>query len=257
MQPACSSRSKRCNSRSDTCPAPTHAHSPWQKNPGGAGGGPPTHGAAPVVHVGDLVDRGPKSAGVVDFLRTGIARGADWVVLKGNHDRMFTIFMADPRAQDPGLRADLSWRPPRLGGAATLHSYGVRSPADRPVTAVHTDAKASVPQDHIAFLTTLPTLFQRGEAVFVHAGIRPFLPLDQQTETDLVWIREPFLSEPASHGPLIVHGHTALPAARHHGNRLNIDSSAAYGGPLSAVVIEGRAAWLLTEDGRVPLVPAA
>ena len=211
------------------------------------------HGAAPVVHVGDLVDRGPNSAGVIAYLRSGIAEGANWIVLKGNHDRMFTIFLDDPTAQDPGLRADLGWLHPRLGGAATLHSYGVRSPADRPLGPVHADAVAAVPADHIAFLTTRPTLFQRGEAVFVHAGIRPFIPLDQQTETDLVWIREPFLSEPASHGPLIVHGHTALPAATHYGNRLNIDSSAAYGGPLSAVVIEGRAAWLLTENGRVPV----
>ncbi len=211
------------------------------------------HGAAPVVHVGDLVDRGPDSAGVIEYLRRGIADGADWVVLKGNHDRMFTIFLADPKAQDPGLRADLGWLHPRLGGAATLYSYGVHNPADRPTARVHADAVAAVPPVHVDFLTARPTMYQRGEAVFVHAGIRPFIPLDQQSETDLVWIREPFLSEPASHGPLIVHGHTALPEARHHGNRLNIDSSAAYGGPLSAVVVEGRSAWLLTERGRVAL----
>lgn len=213
------------------------------------------HGAGPVVHVGDLVDRGPNSAGVVEYLRDGIDVGQDWIVLKGNHDRMFTIFMADPKAQDPGLRADLSWLHPRLGGAQTLDSYGVRNPADRPVAPVHRDAKAAVPAAHIDFLTTRPTMYRRGDAVFVHAGIRPFIPLDQQTETDLVWIREPFLSEPASHGPLIVHGHTALPEAAHYANRLNIDSSAAYGGPLSAVVIEGTDAWLLTDRGRVPLIP--
>jgi len=213
-------------------------------------------GTAPVVHVGDLVDRGPNSAGVIDHLLAGIDRGENWIVLKGNHDRMFTIFMSDPHAQDPGLRADLGWLHPRIGGSATLHSYGVRSPGDRPLAAVHADAVAAVPAAHIAFLNARPVMFQRGEAVFVHAGIRPFIPLDQQTETDLVWIREPFLSEPASHGPLIVHGHTAIPEAKHYGNRLNIDSSAAYGGPLSAVVIEGQKAWLLTDQGRVPLSPA-
>lgn len=213
------------------------------------------HGPAPVVHVGDLVDRGPDSAGVVEYLRAGDAENRDWVVLKGNHDRMFTLFLADPRAQDPGLRADLGWLHPRLGGAATLGSYGVRNPADRPLAPVHADARAAVPPAHTQFLTTRPTMYRRGAAVFVHAGIRPFIPLDQQTETDLVWIREPFLSEPASHGPLIVHGHTALPQARHYGNRLNIDSSAAYGGPLSAVVIEERQAWLLTDQGRAPLIP--
>ncbi len=212
-----------------------------------------THGAAPVVHVGDLVDRGPDSAGVVEFLRAGIDDAQDWVVLKGNHDRMFTIFLDDPKAQDPGLRADLGWLHPRLGGAATLESYGVRNPADRPLLPVHADACAAVPAGHLAFLNARPTMYQRGDAVFVHAGIRPFIALQDQTETDLVWIREPFLSEPASHGPLVVHGHTALPAAMHYGNRLNIDSSAAYGGPLTAVVIEGQAAWLLTDHGRVPV----
>ena len=215
-----------------------------------------THGAAPVVHVGDLVDRGPNAAGVIDFLRAGLAQGRNWIVLKGNHDRMFTLFLADPNAKDPGLRADLGWLHPRLGGAATLHSYGVHAPGDRPLAAVHADAEAAVPPEHVTFLTALPTMYRRGEALFVHAGIRPFLPLDQQTETDLVWIREPFLSEPASHGPLIVHGHTALPEATHYGNRLNLDSSAAYGGPLSAVVIEGTEAWLLTDHGRVPVTKA-
>lgn len=213
------------------------------------------NGAAPVVHVGDLVDRGPNSAGVIALLRAGIEAGRDWIVLKGNHDRMFTTFLADPTAQDPGLRADLSWLHPRLGGAATLHSYGVRSAGDRPVATVHADAIAAVPAAHVAFLNRCPAMYRRGDALFVHAGIRPFVALDQQTETDLVWIREPFLSEPASHGPLVVHGHTALAAATHYGNRLNIDSSAAYGGPVSAVVIEGRKAWLLTEDGRFALNP--
>jgi len=211
------------------------------------------HGSAPVVHVGDLVDRGPDSAGVVELLRDGIGAGRDWVVLKGNHDRMFTLFLDDPKAQDPGLRADLSWLHPRLGGGTTLASYGVRNAADRPLRPVHAEAVAAVPAAHRRFLETRPTLYQRDEAVFVHAGIRPFLPLDQQTETDLVWIREPFLSEPASHGPLIVHGHTALPAPVHYGNRLNIDSSAAYGGPLTSVVIEGRTVFNLTEAGRIPL----
>ncbi len=78
-----------------------------------------------VVHIGDLVDRGPDSAGVIAFLREAISSGAPWVVLKGNHDRMFTGFMADPNSKDPGLRSDLSWLDPRLGGAATLASFGV------------------------------------------------------------------------------------------------------------------------------------
>ncbi len=213
------------------------------------------HGPGPVVHVGDLVDRGPDCKGVIDYLIDSIAEGADWVVLKGNHDRMFSRFLRDPWEPEPGLRADLGWLHPKLGGPATLASYGVKNAADRPVAAVHADALAAVPQAHVAFLTTRPTLHQAGDCVFVHAGIRPGVALPDQAETDLVWIREPFLTDPANHGPLIVHGHTALDRATHYGNRLNLDSGAAYGGPLSAVVIEGRQAALLTPQGRHKLLP--
>jgi len=213
------------------------------------------HGQGPVIHVGDLVDRGPDCKGVIDYLIDTIAEGADWIVLKGNHDRMFSRFLRDPCEPEPGLRADLGWLHPKLGGPATLASYGVKNAADRPVAAVHADALAAVPQAHVAFLTTRPTLHQAGDCVFVHAGIRPGVALPDQAETDLVWIREPFLTDPASHGPLIVHGHTALDRATHYGNRLNLDSGAAYGGPLSAVVIEGRQAALLTPQGRHKLLP--
>ena len=94
------------------------------------------------------------------------------------------------------------------------------------------------------------------EAIFVHAGIRPGIALKDQAEDDLVWIRKDFLEDPRDHGALVVHGHTALGHATHYGNRLNLDSSAAYGGPLSAAVIEGRRAFLLTDAGRLPLLPA-
>jgi serine/threonine protein phosphatase 1 len=208
------------------------------------------HGPGPVVHVGDLVNRGPDSRGVVDFLIAGLDQGQDWVVLKGNHDRMFARFLSDPWEPEPGLRAELSWLHPRLGGADTLRSYGVANAGDRPVEKVHAEAVEAVPQAHLAFLSALPTLHLAGEAAFVHAGIRPGIPLQDQKETDLVWIREPFLTATESFGPLIVHGHTALEQATHYGNRLNLDSGAAYGGPLSAVVIEGRDAALLTRSGR-------
>ena len=214
------------------------------------------HGAGPVIHVGDLVDRGPDSRGVVDYLMQGQARGQDWTVLKGNLDRMFARFLHDPFEPEPGLRADLGWLHPKLGGPSTLASYGVEKAADRPVARVHAEALDAVPQAHLDYLNGLPVLHRLGETAFVHAGIRPGVALDQQTETDLIWIREPFLSEPASFGPLIVHGHTAIDHATQYGNRLNLDSGAAYGGPLSAVVIEGREAALLTPTGRKKLTRA-
>lgn len=208
---------------------------------------------APVIHVGDLVDRGPDSAGVVRHLIAGQARGENWIVLKGNHDRMFLGFLADPWARDPGLRAEFSWLHPRLGGPQTLESYGLREPANRPVEQIHTEALAAVPRDHVDWLARLPVHFQRGPALFVHAGIRPGVALQYQTEDDLLWIRGDFLNDPRDHGFLVVHGHTAIDRATHYGNRLNLDSSAGYGGPVSAVVIEGRDAWLLTATGRDPL----
>jgi serine/threonine protein phosphatase 1 len=213
------------------------------------------HGAAPVVHIGDLVDRGPDCRGVVEYLRAGVAEGREWVVLKGNHDRLFTGFLNDPKWHDPAMRLELSYLHPNIGGAATLASYGVKNAADRPLAPVHAEAVAAVPQAHRDFLQSCPTWFRRGEVVYVHAGIRPGIPMDQQIEDDLVWIRKGFLEDTRDHGALIVHGHTALEAPHHFGNRVDIDSSAAYGGPLTAVVLEGRAVFNLTAEGRIPLLP--
>jgi serine/threonine protein phosphatase 1 len=126
---------------------------------------------------------------------------------------------------------------------------------DRPLAPLHAEAVEAVPQTHRDFLEGRPTWLQRGEIVFVHAGIRPGIPMEAQQETDLVWIRTGFLDDSRDHGFLVVHGHTALDRATHYGNRVNIDSSAAYGGPLTAVVIEGRQVWLLTDHGRIPLQP--
>ena len=214
-----------------------------------------TYGAAPIVHIGDLIDRGPDSRGVVEFLRAGILAGKNWVVLKGNHDRMFTKYLTDMNDHDDGLRADLSYLHPRIGGAATLASYGVKNASDRPLAPVHAEAVAAVPPTHRRFLESLPTSFSRDTSIYVHAGIRPGIALAAQSETDLLWIRKDFLENPCDHGALIVHGHTAIERPTHYGNRLNIDSSAAYGGPLSAVVIEGRTVYHLTASGRIALSP--
>ncbi len=210
---------------------------------------------APVVHIGDLVDRGPDSRAVIDYLARGIAAGENWVVLKGNHDRMFSLFLDNPTAQDPGLRAEFSYLHPRIGGGPTLASYGVANASDRPLAPVHAEAVAAVPAEHRAFLASRPAYYAYAEALFVHAGIRPGVAIKDQAEDDLVWIRDPFLGYRGSFPRLLVHGHTALAGAVHYGNRLNIDSSAGYGGPLTAVVLEGRAVSILADGGRAPLLP--
>jgi len=210
----------------------------------------------PVIHVGDLVDRGPDSRGVIDFMLRGQDEGRNWVTLLGNHDRMFAGFMADPDYHDPGLRAGLEWLDPPLGGAETLASYGVRDAGERLLFDIHAEATAAVDPRHVAFIRGLPAYHLRGEALFVHAGVRPGVPLAAQTEDDLVWIRRGFLEDRSDHGALIVHGHTPETHVTHFGNRLDVDTGAGYGRELSAVVVEGRDAWLLTAAGRVPVLRA-
>ncbi|MGR3463571.1 metallophosphoesterase [Limimaricola sp.] len=212
-------------------------------------------GQSPVIHLGDLTDRGPDSRGVIEMLIDGIEGGAPWTVVLGNHDRLFRKFLDDPDWQDPGLRADLDWLDPRLGGDTTLESYDVAKVEGRDPHDVHREALDKVPLAHRDFLARLPLYHLRGEALFVHAGIRPGVPMGEQTETDLVWIRDGWLEDGRDHGPLVVHGHTALEHPRHHGNRVNLDGGAAYGRPLAAAVIEGREIWLLTPEGRRPLRP--
>lgn len=211
--------------------------------------------AAPVVHIGDLVDRGPDSRGVIDFLIAGQERGAGWVVLKGNHDRMFSGFMADPDHHDARLRRDLWWLHERLGGVETLASYGVADAGARLLHDVQAEARAKVPASHLAYLAALPTYHLRGACLFVHAGVRPGIDLHDQTEDDLLWIRADFLDDTRDHGALIVHGHTPVDRVTHYGNRLNLDTGAGYGSAMSAVVIEGTNVFRLTPKGREQVRP--
>lgn len=210
---------------------------------------------APVIHLGDLVDRGPDSRGVIRFLREGVAGGAPWVVLKGNHDRLFERFLSDPNWRDPHLRDGFTYLHPAIGGAQTLMSYGLYRPTAFHIKTARAQALDAVPPEDIAFLRDRPLHYAHGALLHVHAGIRPGIPLEDQTEQDLVWIRDPFLMDTRDHGPLVLHGHTALQQPMHYRNRVNIDSSAAYGGPLTTVVVEGRQVHVLTDDGRMPLSP--
>lgn len=211
---------------------------------------------AQIAHVGDLIDRGPDSRGVVDYLMTGQAQGRPWIVTRGNHDRFLAQYLSQPDWIDPALSAQQHWtKHPGLGAAETLQSYGVDTglPADQ----VLAEARRKVPAGHAAYLAALPLYYQHPLALVVHAGIRPGVALKDQTEEDLVWIRKDFLDSPLDHGVLVVHGHTAITTATHYGNRLNVDGGAAYGRPLCAVVIEPGAVHLLTDDGRVPLTPVS
>ena len=207
---------------------------------------------APVVHLGDLVDRGPDSRGVIDFLIRGIGGGAPWIALRGNHDQLFLDVIS--REGDPDA-ADLSWLDPRIGGRATLASFGVRTGSLRNSRAMLADARSAVPAAHRRFLETLPTFHAARDLLFVHAGIRPGVPITLQDPEDLLWIREDFLLDPRDHGPLIVHGHTPCEMPEHRGNRVNLDTGAGFGRSLTVAVFEGRDCWVLRDAGRERLVP--
>jgi serine/threonine protein phosphatase 1 len=205
-------------------------------------------GDAPLVHVGDLVDRGPDSAGVVDLLCDLAARDRRVVVLKGNHDAMLEAFLRGT----PSIERD-RYLDPGIGGRDTLRSYGVDP--DLPPAARVAALADAVPRAHRAFLAGLPLTRQDGDCLFVHAGIRPGVPLDAQDPEDLIWIRGEFLSDARDHGALIVHGHTPVERVELWPNRLDIDTGAAFGGPLSAVAIEGREVFVLTDSGRFRVRP--
>ena len=209
---------------------------------------------APVVFLGDYVDRGPDSRGVIETLIRGIEAGRHWVVLRGNHDQLFLDFLETGALRCNRLRAGLTWLHPRMGGAETLASYGVTASEDRPNLG---SARAAVPRAHRDFLASLPYWHRYGDLLLVHAGIRPGVPLDRQCTDDLLWIRDEFLIDPCDHGPLIVHGHTPVDWPEHRGNRVALDGGAGWGRDLHVAMISGRKVSLLRAEGAEVLEPMA
>jgi len=211
---------------------------------------------ATVVFVGDYVDRGAQSQSVIQRIIDGQTAGKNWVTLKGNHDRMFELFMQSPPQHDPHLLLGMDWFNDRIGGIATLESYDIE--IERGVSRtyqIHAQAVECVPAAHIAFLQGLKTHYLVGGTLFVHAGIRPEIPLSEQTETDMLWIRQEFHDYKNDHEYLIVHGHTPVMNITHYGNRVNIDGGAAYGRELTPIVIESAKVFALDRGERVPLEP--
>jgi serine/threonine protein phosphatase 1 len=172
-----------------------------------------------LVFLGDYIDRGPDSAGVVRFI---LGLQADLpgrvVTLMGNHEAM-ALGVFD------GAIPVSAWL--SNGGAATLVSYGAKDVRELPCA-------------HLDWMRALPLTYDDGQRFFVHAGVDPGKALKAQDAADLLWIREPFLHEERDYGRLIVHGHTPLttnqPELR--ANRLNLDTAAVFGGPLTAAVFD-------------------
>lgn len=209
---------------------------------------------APVVHLGDFCDRGPRTKEVLDLLIDGATQGAPWRFVMGNHDRMMSLYLQDTPKSDPRLRPDYSWSHEQLGGQETLRSYGIERPEEMDTAEVHALARRRVPPEHVAFLAGLETFVETDHLFLAHAGIRPGVPFSDQAEDDLLWIRQEFHSDPRDHGKLVVHGHTPVREATHYGNRVNLDTGAGFGRALSVAVFEDRDCWLLTPGGRKPLL---
>ena len=170
-----------------------------------------------IVFLGDYIDRGPDSRGVLEFLmQLQSAWIGETIFLRGNHEAL-VLDAIDNRL------AERHWL--RNGGLDTLKSYGVGMAEE-------------LPGRHREWLGALATQYDDGLRFFVHAGIDPARPLDQQIDNDLLWMREPFLSDERPYDRLIVHGHTPTFSGRpdQRTNRLNLDTGAAYGGPLTAAV---------------------
>jgi serine/threonine protein phosphatase 1 len=186
-----------------------------------------------LVFVGDYVDRGPDSRGVVEMLLHDLPRGFDARFLKGNHEALLLDFVADPDKLD-------HWR--RNGGGATMDSYGVDVAgllaAKASPVVWHAAFIAKLPEPHLAFYTSLRLHVSVGDYLFVHAGIRPGVPLDAQDETDLIWIRHEFLDATGPFGPVVVHGHTPVDAPVVTPNRIGIDTGAVFSGRLTALRLQ-------------------
>ncbi len=193
-----------------------------------------------IVFLGDLVDRGPASAGVVERLIRYRPDFATPVFLAGNHEEILLRVLGG----EPEILKD--WL--KFGGAECVASYGLDPGALRRLepAAAAERLRAAIPPEHVAFLESFGDTFRFGDYLFVHAGIRPGIDLAEQDQFDLRWIREPFLSDKEEHGLVVVHGHTISPEVEERPNRIGLDTGAYQYGVLTALGIEEDDRWYLS-----------
>jgi len=187
-----------------------------------------------LIFLGDYVDRGWQSKEVLERLTSLKLDGFETVFLKGNHEEALLSFLADPQFLE-------NWR--QYGGLETLHAYGLKDlnfrADDDYLKQVHTSFVESVPLEHRRFLERLPSSYELGGYLFVHAGVRPGVPLDQQEERDLRWIRDEFLESRMNFGKRVVHGHCPEEEPQVRANRIGVDTGAYITGVLTAAVLQG------------------
>jgi hypothetical protein len=183
------------------------------------------------VFVGDYIDRGPNSRAVLDLLLRWREEN-EAVFIRGNHETFLPRFLADSRTLE-------AWA--QNGGLETLLSYGLRptiNPDRHEQVRLADELARALPSDHLEFLESLDLSFSCGDYLFVHAGIRPGVPIQKQTEDDLLWIRDEFLDHERPFERFVVHGHTPVNAPDLRSNRINIDTGAFATGRLTCVAIE-------------------
>ncbi|MGQ0589040.1 MAG: metallophosphoesterase [Sphingosinicella sp.] len=192
-----------------------------------------------IVFLGDLVDRGPDSRGVVERLRD-YSETKPSRFLMGNHEEVFL------RAIGGDLRALRFLL--RIGGRATIMSYGIDEAQYRELGFEELAAllRQKVPESHVAFLSEFEEMIEIGDYLFVHAGIRPGVDLAAQAGSDLRWIRDDFLRHRESFGKLVVHGHSITEDIDVRTNRIGIDTGAYESGRLTAIGLEGAERWFLS-----------
>jgi serine/threonine protein phosphatase 1 len=173
-----------------------------------------------VVFLGDYVDRGPDSAGVIDYLIEFERTFPSTIFLRGNHEQMFTDYIAGKDS------------------AAFLLNCGLKT-----IGSYHYNGLWPIPQPHRDFLASLVNYYQTKDYIFVHAGLRPGRPLAGQDEMDLLWIRQEFISSDYDWGKTVVYGHT--PQAKPHSTRarLGLDTGCVYGRQLTCCEVRTRQFW--------------
>jgi len=192
-----------------------------------------------LLYIGDYIDRGMQSKQVVDLLLNQPLAGFEIVYLRGNHEQFLLDFLRYPEATAIWLAN---------GGRETMFSYGVSltfMPRMEEMPELAARLRDALPPEHLEFLESGRLSWTAGDYHFVHAGIRPGIPLDKQHFEDQLWIREDFTYSGADHGKVVVHGHTISDEVEMRSNRIGIDTGAFHTGVLSCLVLEGQERRLL------------
>lgn len=190
-------------------------------------------GRPALVFLGDYIDRGFQSREVIDILLGDLMSPFETYFLKGNHEAAMLQFLSEPT---------MGPRWVEHGGAETLVSYGVRPPRSRTATddwaMASQELKRLLPSAHLNFLRSLQLTVRFGDYLFVHAGVRPGVELEQQSEYDMLWIRDEFLNDTRPLGAVVVHGHTPASQPHHDSRRVGLDTGAYISGQLTAARFE-------------------